>query len=332
LHQTALDPSNIANPHDGDIDESYSLDVTASGDVTITGASSFGIAHGLTTFTQLFYQTYAGSVYTTLAPVSITDAPLFPHRGMNMDLSRNWFAMSDIERMIDALAYNKFNRMHLHITDSQSWPLQIPSLPDLAAKGAYRSDLTYSPAQIQQIQYYGFLQGVSVYLEIDSPGHSASIAYAYPDLIASFNIQPDWDDYAAEPPSGTLKLNSSAVYDFMNTLYGDLLSRISPWSAYFHSGGDEVNQNAYLNDDTVRSNDTSVLQPLIQKFVNRNHDQIRANGMTPVVWEEMLLTWNLTLGSDVIVQTWESDESVASTTAQGHYALAGNYNFWVSSF
>lgn len=332
LHQTALDPSNIANPHDGDIDESYSLDVTASGDVTITGASSFGIAHGLTTFTQLFYQTYAGSVYTALAPVSITDAPLFPHRGMNMDLSRNWFAMSDIERMIDALAYNKFNRMHLHITDSQSWPLQIPSLPDLAAKGAYRSDLTYSPAQIQQIQYYGFLQGVSVYLEIDSPGHSASIAYAYPDLIASFNIQPNWDDYAAEPPSGTLKLNSSAVYDFMNTLYGDLLPRISPWSAYFHSGGDEVNQNAYLNDDTVRSNDTSVLQPLIQKFVNRNHDQIRANGMTPVVWEEMLLTWNLTLGSDVIVQTWESDESVASTTAQGHYALAGNYNFWVSPF
>lgn len=332
LQQTSLDPSNIVNPHAGDIDESYTLDVTVSGDVTITGASSFGIAHGLTTFTQLFYQSYSGGVYTTSAPVSITDAPLFPHRGMNMDLSRNAFAMSDIERMIDALAYNKFNRMHLHITDSQSWPLQIPSLPDLAAKGAYRSDLSYSPAQVQQIQYYGFLQGVSVYLEIDSPGHSASIAYSYPDLIASFNIQPNWDDYAAEPPSGTLKLNSTAVYDFMNTVYGDLLPRISPWSAYFHSGGDEVNQNAYLNDDTVRSNETSVLQPLIQKFVDRNHDQIRANGMTPVVWEEMLLTWNLTLGSDVVVQTWESDQSVASTTAQGHYALAGNYNFWVCLF
>lgn len=330
LQQTALDPSNLANPKDGDIDESYSLDLSASGEVTITGASSIGIAHGLTTFTQLFYQHSAGGVYTPYAPVSITDKPLFPHRGLNMDLSRNWFAVSDIQRMIDAVAYNKMNRMHLHITDAQSWPLQIPSLPDLAAKGAYRPDLSYSPDQVKEIQEYGFLQGVSVYLEIDSPGHTSSIAYAYPDLIASFNIQPLWDDYAAEPPSGTLKLNSTAVYDFLNTLYDDLLPRVNPWSAYFHSGGDEVNANAYLNDDTVRSNDTSVLQPLMQKFVDRNHNQIRANGMTPVVWEEMLLTWNLTLGSDVVVQTWLSDQSVASTTAQGHYALAGNYEYWVS--
>jgi len=331
LQQTEPDPSTIANPHDGDVDESYSLTVTESGEVTITAASSFGIAHGLTTFTQLFYQSSYGGIYTPYAPVSIKDAPLFPHRGLNMDLSRNFFAISDIERMIDALAYNKFNRLHLHITDSQSWPLQIPSLPGLANKGAYESSLSYSPAQIQQIQYYGFLQGISVYLEIDSPGHSASIAYSYPDLIASFNIQPNWDDFAAEPPSGTLKLNSSAVYDFLDTLYSDLLPRIKPYSAYFHTGGDEVNQNAYLNDDTVRSNETSVLQPLLQKFVDRNHDQIRANGMSPVVWEEMLLTWNLTLGSDVVVQTWISDASVAETTARGHYALVGNYEYWVSS-
>ncbi len=248
-----------------------------------------------------------------------------------MDLSRNWFATTDIMRMIDAMAYNKFNRMHLHITDSQSWPLQVPSLPELAAKGAYRADLSYSPSQLRDVQYYGALQGVEVYIEIDSPGHTSSIAYAYPDLIASFNIQPNWDHYAAEPPSGTLKLNSTAVSDFMNTLYSDVLPRVRPLSAYFHTGGDEVNQNAYLNDDTVRSNDTSVLRPLIQKFVDRNHDQIRANGMIPVVWEEMLLTWNLTLGSDVVVQTWLSDQSVANTTALGHYALAGNYQYWVSN-
>jgi len=332
LQQTQPDPATLANPHAGDIDESYSLTVTESGEVTVTGASSFGIAHGLTTFTQLFYQSSYGGIYTPYAPVSIKDAPLFPHRGLNMDLSRNWFAMSDIERMIDAMAYNKFNRMHLHITDSQSWPLQIPALPELASKGAYEASLSYSPAQIQQIQYYGFLQGVSVYLEVDSPGHTASIAYSHPELIASFNIQPNWDDFAAEPPSGTLKLNSPAVDDFMNTLYGDLLPRVKPYSAYFHTGGDEVNQNAYLNDDTVRSNETSVLQPLLQKFVDRNHAQIRANGMTPVVWEEMLLTWNLTLGSDVVVQTWISGASVASATSQGHYALAGAYEFWVSNF
>jgi len=331
LQQQSPDPTNITRPVAGQIDESYSVQITASGKVTITANSSYGIAHGLTTFTQLFYQHSAGGVYTPYAPVSISDAPTFPHRGLNMDLSRNWFETTDIKRMIDAMAYNKFNRMHLHITDGQSWPLQVPSLPDLATKGAYRADLSYSPSQLHDIQYYGALQGVEVYIEIDSPGHTSSIAYAYPDLIASFNIQPNWDTFAAEPPSGTLKLNSTAVYDFMNTLYGDVLPRVQPLSAYFHTGGDEVNLNAYLNDDTVHSNDTSVLKPLIQKFVDRNHAQIRANGMIPMVWEEMLLTWNLTLGSDVVVQTWLSDQSVASTTAQGHYALAGNYQYWVSN-
>ena len=103
-----------------------------------------------------------------------------------------------------------------------------------------------------------------------------------------------------------------------------------PYSTYYHTGGDEVNRNAYLLDDTVRSNDSAVLQPLMQIFVDRAHDQVRAAGLTPVVWEEMLLEWNLTLGSDVIVQSWQSDEAVAQITEAGHKALVGNYNYWVS--
>jgi hexosaminidase len=247
-----------------------------------------------------------------------------------MDVARNWFATSDIKRMIDAAGYTKFNRFHLHVTDAQSWPLEIPAIPELAAKGAYRSDLTYSPAQVRDIQYYGALQGVQVYLEIDMPGHTSSIWYSNPDLIASFNKQPDWNTYAAEPPSGTLKLNSTKVNTFLNTLLNDLLPRLSSYSAYFHTGGDEVNLNAYLNDETIRSNNSAVIQPYMQKFVDRNHAQVRAAGFTPIVWEEMLLTWNVTLGDDVIVQSWQSDEAVAQIVAKGHKVMTGNYNYWVT--
>jgi len=246
-----------------------------------------------------------------------------------MDVARSWYSIHDIKRMIDAAGYNKLNRFHLHVTDGQSWPLEIPAIPQLSAKGAYRSDLTYNPTQLRDLQYYGALQGVQVYLETDMPGHTSSIWYSNPDLIASFNIQPNWDTYAAEPPSGTLKLNSSKVYDFLNTMFGDLLPRVATYSAYFHTGGDEVNVNAYLNDETIKSNDSSVIQPYMQKFVDRNHNQVRQNGLTPVVWEEMLLVWNVTLGKDVVVQTWQSDEAVAQTVAMGYKALAGNYNYWV---
>jgi hexosaminidase len=323
------DPENVAKPLAGDVDESYTLSLTEDGAVTISGNSSVGIVRGLNTFTQLFFMHSKGGAYTTLAPVEIFDAPKFVHRGVNLDVSRNVYSVYDIERTIDGIAYNKMNRFHLHVTDGQSWPLEIPALPELATKGAYRPEFTYSPAEFKHLQRHAALQGVEMITEIDMPGHTSSVWYAYPELIAAFNIQPDWNTYCAEPPCGTLKLNSTDVDKFLDTLFSDLLPRIYPYSSYFHTGGDEVNKNAYKLDETVQSNDPTVLQPLMQKFIDRNHDQVRALGLTPVVWEEMLLDWNLTLGSDVIVQSWQSDEAVAKIVEKGHKVLAGNYNYWV---
>ncbi|KAF1356659.1 N-acetyl-beta-D-glucosaminidase [Delphinella strobiligena] len=328
LQQNASDPLNVTKPAAGSVNEAYSLSITEDGEVTIVGSSSIGIAHGLKTFTQLFFKHTDGSVYTQLAPVKIQDSPKFEHRGLNMDIARAWYEPKDILRMIDALAYNKFNRLHLHITDAQSWPLEITSMPELAGKGAFGPGMSYSPATLASIQKYGAVRGVETILEIDMPGHTSSIWFSHPELIAAFNQQPGWSTYSAEPPSGTLKLNSSAVTAFLEKLFDDLLPRVSPYSSYFHTGGDEVNYQAYNLDETVRSNQTSVLQPLMQAFIDRNHAQVRAAGLIPVVWEEMLLQWNLTLGSDVVVQTWQSDAAVAQTVSQGHKALVGNYEYW----
>ncbi|MCJ1427664.1 N-acetyl-glucosamine-6-phosphate deacetylase [Sticta canariensis] len=330
VQQNRTESKNASRPLAREVDESYTLSITENGAVRITAVSSSGVLYALETFTQLFYQhsQSTSGVYTPYAPVTITDKPKFPHRGLNLDVARNYYPKHDILRTINALAWNKFNRLHLHITDSQSWPLEIPALPDLAIKGAYRKDLFYSPQDLQDIQQYGVARGIEVIVEIDMPGHTASIALSDPDLIAAFNVQPGWVKYGNEPPTGQLKLNSPAVYAFLEKLWNDLLPRVSPYSAYFHTGGDEVNLEAYNLDPTVRSNLSSVIKPFLQKLVDFNHDKLRAKGLTPIVWEEMLLTWNLTLGSDVIVQTWLSDEAVAQTVAKGHKALVGNYNLW----
>ncbi len=330
MTQSGTDSASSFKPLAGQVDESYNLTVGADGTANIDAVSHQGILRALETFTQLFYsQSETGDVYSNLAPVQIIDKPMFPHRGLNLDVSRNWYPKADVLRTIDALAYNKFNRLHIHMTDSQSWPIDIPALPELSQKGAYQTGLSYTPADIEEIQKYAVYRGVEVYIEMDMPGHTTAIGLAYPDLITAFDAQP-WGTYCAEPPCGSLKLNSPAVSEFLNTLYGDILPRVSPFSSYFHTGGDEVNAQAYTLDDTVMSNDTAVLQPLMQKFVDRNHAQVRAAGLAPVVWEEMALQWNLTLGSDVVVQTWISETSLSEVTALGHKALFGNYNFWVS--
>lgn len=322
------DPDDVARPLVGTVDESYELKLNEDGDVGITANSSVGVVRGLATFTQLFYQHSEGGAYTPLAPVTIFDAPKFQHRGINLDVSRNYFTTKDIKRTIDAMAFNKMNRFHLHVTDGQSWPLEIPALPELSKKGAYRPDLVYSADDFADLQYFASLQGVELVTEIDMPGHTSSIALSHPELIAAYNIQPDWDTYCAEPPCGTLKLNSTKVDSFLKKLFDDLLPRVLPFSSYFHTGGDEVNANSYLKDDTVKSSDLKVLQPLMQKFIDRNHGHVRAAGLTPIVWEEMLLQWNLTLGKDVVVQSWQSDQAVAQIVGKGYKAIAGNYQYW----
>ena len=225
------------------------------------------------------------------------------------------------------------NRLHLHMTDAQSWPLEIPALPELVSKGAYAPGLSYNPACLGKMQEYAAYLGIEMIIEIDMPGHTSSIAFSHPELITGSNIQPNWQDYSAQPGSGQLKLNETAVEAFLASLWEDLLPRVSPFTSYFHTGGDEINVNPYKLQEGLRTNDTKILQPLLQKFIDFNHDRIRGAGLTPIVWEEMLVQWNLTLGRDVLVQTWGSTPSaLAQTVEKGYKAIASDYNYWVSAF
>ncbi|MCJ1474153.1 N-acetyl-glucosamine-6-phosphate deacetylase [Lambiella insularis] len=175
---------------------------------------------------------------------------------------------------MDTMAYTKLNRLHLHASDAQSWPLEIPTIPSLSKKGAYRPDLTWSATDLAAVQTHAAEIGIEIIIKIDSPGHTASIAYAYLNLIAAFNQQP-WLPYAAEPPSGQVKLNDSGVYAFMDALYADLLPRLSPFSASFHAGGDELNAQVYALDPTVNSNASHTIQPYLQAFLSHLHAAVR---------------------------------------------------------
>lgn len=319
-----------ANQWASAVDESYAISVPLSGEVTITANSSIGLSYGLTTFSQLFFQHSKSGVYTKLAPVDVYDAPKFQHRGLNMDTARNFFPTTKIKQTLDAMAFTKMNRLHWHITDAQSWPLVVPAIPELSIAGAYAPGLVYSPWDVADVMQYGNLLGIETAVEIDMPGHTSSIHFSHPELITAFNTQP-YSTNCAEPPCGSLKLNSSAVYSFLDTMFDDLFPRLKQYSSYFHSGGDEVNVNAYLLDDTVQSNDTAVLQPLMQKFVDHVHGKIHQAGLTPIVWEEMVLDWNISMSKDVMVNCWLSDESVAQVVSKGYRAIVGNYESWVSS-
>ncbi|MCJ1289095.1 N-acetyl-glucosamine-6-phosphate deacetylase [Xylographa carneopallida] len=318
-----------ANSHRNTSTEAYSLELREDGSAMIKINSVQGGLHAFNTFMQLFHAHTEDEIetYTPYAPVVIEDSPFFEHRGLNLDIARNRISAKDVKRTLEAMSFNKLNRLHLHATDSQSWPLEIPAFPELAEKGAYDKSQIWSIRNLHDVQEYGQSLGVEVYLEIDLPGHTASIHHSYPELITAYNMQP-WEAYAAEPPSGQLKLNSSSVARFIETLLSDLFPRLVPYSSRFHLGGDELNTNSYDLDPTVNSSSKAVLRPLLQAFYDHVFALAATHSLTPLAWEEILLDWDLTLPPSTIVQTWRKPESLAAVVAHGYRALFGSSTHW----
>ncbi|MBE3042980.1 family 20 glycosylhydrolase, partial [Candidatus Bathyarchaeota archaeon] len=330
INQASEGDDTCYGPLAGEIDESYSFELTEDGAATIEAETSIGVLRGLETFSQLFYQHTSESCwYTEVAPVSIKDEPKFVHRGMLFDVARSWFEVEDILRTIDALSWNKMNVLHLHMTDTQSWPLEIPSIPELAQKGSYRKGLTYTPEDIARIQEHGSHRGVQVIVEVDMPTHvGRGVSDAFPDLVNAYAVQPyQW--YCAQPPCGMFKLNNPDVHDFLEKLFDDLLPRLSPYTSYFHTGGDELNPNSTTLDEGVRSNDTDVVRPFLQQFTDVAHGLVKKAGLTPLVWEEMALEWELKLDKNVVIQTWLGLDGVKNLTSQGRKVIDSNSEAWV---
>lgn len=312
--------------------DAYMLDLKNDNSVHIIACHADGAGYAMTTLTQLFFRHTAGRSYTTMAPFHIADAPRYVHRGLNLDVARSFYPVANIIRTIEAMADNKMNRLHLHITDSQAWPLEVPGMEELAGKGAYGPQMTYSVEDLELIISTGYLRGIKVYLEIDMPGHTASIYHSHPELIAAYNVRPDWMSVAAEPPSGNMKLNSTAVQSFTQTLLKSVLEMSLPLTYYypFHTGGDEIKFDAYRYDDTLQTDNPDVIRNQLQAFIDPVHQQIRHLSYQPVVWEEMLLKYNLTLGNDVIVQTWLGLNSTRKVVEAGHEVIVSDSDYWVS--
>lgn len=327
LHITQTSNIDDANPLIGSIDESYSLSLSSSGEATIKGNSHIGVLHGLETFTQLFYKHSSGSKwYTKLAPVSIQDKPKFPYRGLMLDTGRHFYPVADIKRTIKGLSTNKMNVFHWHITEVQSWPLEIPALPKLAEAGRFAPGLSYSPDDINDVLEYGKARGVQVILEIDMPGHQMA-GKAYPEVGVAYEAKP-WNKYCNEPPCGALRLGNNATNTFLDTLFDDLLPRLKPYSAYFHTGGDEYKATNSLLDPDLKTDSAGVLRPLLQDFLDRVHDLIRKHGLIPIVWEEMASQWGTKVGKDVILQAWLG-ASVQKYAKAGFKVIDTNYDVFV---
>jgi len=191
--------------------ENYTLTVPASGVAQLSAQNQWGALRGLETFSQLVawngQESGAASYAVGGLPISITDAPRFAWRGVLIDTSRHYLTVSAILSTLDAMSYNKMNRLHWHIVDDNSWPLQSTTYPNFTL-GAYAPSAVYTHADVENIVQYAWERGISIVPEFDLPGHAAVSTSRQLPAAAQWHVHPD--SGAAVPRNALRPLLSDA--------------------------------------------------------------------------------------------------------------------------
>jgi hexosaminidase len=152
--------------------EAYSLIIRESGIWELEADYFYGFLRGFETYSQLFNQQDDGTYTISGVPIVIDDSPEFKWRGLMIDSSRHFLPLSEIKKTIDGLLFNKMNILHWHIIDQDSFPMQVPSVPELNEYGQVGG--SYTPQEMKEVINYAKFKGVRVVVEIDTPAHTHS--------------------------------------------------------------------------------------------------------------------------------------------------------------
>lgn len=71
-----------------------------------------------------------------------------------MDVSRHFYKVDSLKKIMGYMADCKLNILHLHVSDSQSWPVYIEAYPEFTEVGAYSSEKIYSRDDIRDLATY----------------------------------------------------------------------------------------------------------------------------------------------------------------------------------
>lgn len=232
--------------------ESYILSVTPE-HILIKASSGAGLFYGIQTLLQLSQP--SGTDYS-ITSVDVQDTPRFAYRGMMLDVSRHFLSKEFVKKQIDALAFYKINRLHLHLTDAAGWRLEIKQYPLLTEFAAWRTDANwkkwwnggrkylrydepgasggyYTQDDMKEIIAYARQHYITIIPEIEMPSHSEEVLAAYPQLSCS-----------GEPyKNADFCVGNEETFTFLENVLTEVMELFP--SEYIHIGGDEAGKGAW---------------------------------------------------------------------------------------
>ena len=281
--------------------------------------------------------------------VQITDTPRFEWRGFMMDVSRHFFTVAEVKKMMDEMAMYKLNRLHFHLTDDQGWRVEIKALPKLTQVGAWRPNRIgkwhnitkpaseepktyggfYTQEDIKDLVAYAKTKNIEIMPEIDVPGHSMAFLAAYPQLSTTPNYPYqvnageefiDWsglNGHITARIDNNLDPSKKEVYEYLDIIFGELAT-LFPFE-YMHMGGDETAKNNWAKSDDIKAlmqRENLKTQDEVQSyFVRRVEKIMQSKGKKLMGWDEILEGG---LAPEAAVMSWRGVKGGAEAARQKH--------------
>ncbi|XP_052015895.1 beta-hexosaminidase subunit beta isoform X2 [Apodemus sylvaticus] len=299
-------------------DESYSLRVQEP--VALLKANRvWGALRGLETFSQLVYQDSYGAF--TINESSIADYPRFPHRGILIDTSRHYLPVKTILKTLDAMAFNKFNVLHWHIVDDQSFPYQSLTFPELSNKGSYSLSHVYTPNDVHTVLEYARFRGIRVIPEFDTPGHTQSWGKGQKNLLT-----PCFNQKVKSQTFGPVDPTLNTTYAFFDTFFKEI-SRVFP-DQFIHLGGDEVEFHCWATNPNIQNfmkkkGFGTDFRRLESFYIKKILDMITSLKKRSIVWQEVFDD-KVELQPGTVVEVWKNENYLSElqhVTAAGFPAI-----------
>ena len=319
--------------------QGYELEVTPKG-ITIQALTPTGLFYGLQTLRQLEKD-------GQIACVKVKDAPRFAYRGLMIDCSRHFWSKDEIKKQLDAMAYFKLDRFHWHLTDGGGWRMEVKQYPRLTEETAYRteSDWTkwwngknrqYSPDpvrlvcwkgmnihggyytqdDIKEIVDYAAARHITIIPEIEMPGHSDEVVYAYPELSCTGKPYTQSD----------LCVGKEQTYTFMANVLKEVM-RLFP-SKYIHIGGDEAERRTWKTcpdcQRVMKDYHLKDVAELQSHFTHRIERFLNDHGRKLLGWDEIM---EGTLAPNAAVMSWRGTEAGLTAAKSGHHVVMAPQEF-----
>lgn len=309
--------------------ESYTLSVTPQR-ILIQATSGAGLFYGIQTLLQLSQPMRTGYSVTS---IEIQDTPRFAYRGFMLDVSRHFFSKDFVKKQIDALAYYKINRLHLHLTDAAGWRIEIKKYPLLTEFAAWRTDASwkkwwnggrkyvrydepgayggyYTQDDIREILAYARQHHITVIPEIEMPAHSEEVLAAYPQLSCS-----------GEPyKNADFCVGNEETFTFLENVLTEVMELFP--SEYIHIGGDEAGKAAWKTcpkcQKRMKDEHLSNVDELQSYLIHRIEVFLNAHGRKLLGWDEILQGG---LAPNATVMSWRGEEGGIAAVRSGHRAI-----------